>query len=90
MCSYCLQRRCPPGCPNYDPPSHGTCDACGESLPIGSRIVDFNGILYHYDCIKEMSYSDILEAVGIHSTDELLELLGADVVENPDPAEECN
>lgn len=88
MCSYCLQFRCPPGCPNYDPPSSGTCAECGEPLPIGSRIVNLDGKTYHYDCVDEMSFSDILELSGIDSTDKLLDLLGADVTDNPDPADE--
>lgn len=88
MCSYCLQFTCPPGCPNYDPPSNGRCAECGEPIPIESRIVNLNSKKYHYDCIKEMLTSEILEAGGINTTDELLELLGADVEENPDPADE--
>ncbi len=88
MCCYCLQNKCPPGCPSYDPPSNGTCAECGELLPIGSRIVNLNGNKYHYTCIREMSRSDILEAGGINSIDELLDWLGADVGENTAPANE--
>lgn len=88
MCCYCLQSPCPPGCPNYDPPSNGTCAACGDFLPIKSRIVNIDGKKYHYDCVNEMTFSEVLELAGIDTTDKLLELLDATVEDNPDPAEE--
>lgn len=88
MCSYCLQSPCPPGCPNYDPPSNGICDSCGEQLPIGAKIVRLNDKKFHYDCICEMPYSEVLEIAGINNTDELLDLLDATIEENPNPADE--
>ncbi len=86
MCEYCLTYPCPPGCPNYDPPCNGVCAACDEDLPIGSRIVKLGGQKYHYDCIKEMPYDEILSAAGYTDFDEILDLIGADIQDNPDPA----
>lgn len=53
MCNYCLMSKCPPGCPNYEPPKASYyCDVCGESIYDGDKyIINDNGEYAHWECV---------------------------------------
>lgn len=63
-CQYCLQTKCPPGCPNYVPPKpSGYCDVCGEGIYKGDKYLENDdGKISHYDCFDNMD--DLLEWLG--------------------------
>ena len=53
MCFYCLQAKCPPGCPNYEPPETSLyCNICGEGIYEGDEyITNDDKENVHWDCI---------------------------------------
>jgi hypothetical protein len=59
------------GCPNApEPIAIYTCSCCGEGITLGEKFVEINGEDYHYDCV-----------VHSYTVDEILELVGIDVLE---------
>lgn len=53
MCNYCLQSKCPPGCPCYETKkTKHICDICGESICIGDRYLINDNVEYaHFECV---------------------------------------
>lgn len=52
MCEICLQKPCPPRCPNApEPPSVFVCSGCGDDILEGDDYWDILGEQFCEDCI---------------------------------------
>lgn len=62
MCQYCHAYPHLPGCPNApEPESIGTCKWCQEDIVTGEKYAEINGMMFHADCLEDMSAGKLAE-----------------------------
>lgn len=65
MCEFCRQTPCASRCPNApEPTSTAICLQCGEGIYEGDEYFDGPDGPICKDCMEDMSYTEILEAIG--------------------------
>ena len=65
MCEICRQTPCESRCPNApEPIPLAICTECGEGIYEGEEYLDGLKGPICKDCMEDMNYSEILEAVG--------------------------
>ena len=67
MCQICHQFICPPSCPNAEYTVHriGRCARCREDILEGEEAISIEGVLYHTECLEDMTLEELLEEIGI-------------------------
>ena len=68
MCEICHQYVCPPSCPNSNESAReriGRCALCGEDVLDGENAIWIDDVLYHMECLEDMTVTELLDEFDI-------------------------